>query len=57
MIYFMALVIVGADNTAITVVTGPVAHQRGGASPVPRVDYKYNTAGGHDKLSVNGQGH
>jgi hypothetical protein len=32
MLYRMALVIVGASNTAITVVNSPVAHKRGGAS-------------------------
>jgi hypothetical protein len=32
MVYLMTLVIVGATNTDITVVNGPVAHKRGGAS-------------------------
>lgn len=36
MLYLMTLVIVGATNTDITVVNGPVAHKRGGASPSPR---------------------
>jgi hypothetical protein len=36
MVYLMTLVIVGAINTDVTVVNGPVAHKRGGASPSPR---------------------
>jgi hypothetical protein len=36
MVYLMTLVIVGASNADITVVNGPVAHKRGGASPSPR---------------------
>lgn len=36
MLYLMTLVIVGVGSTDITVVIGPVAHKRGGASPNPR---------------------
>lgn len=35
MTYIMPLLVVGVSSTAINVVTGPVALQRGGASPVP----------------------
>ena len=34
MLYLMTLVVAGVNGTAITVVNGPVAHKRGGASPV-----------------------
>ena len=39
MTYIMALVIEGASNTQITVVNGPVALRRGGASPVTLVRF------------------
>ncbi len=35
MLYMVRLVIYGVTNTEITLVEGPVAHQRGGASPCP----------------------
>ncbi len=39
MMYVMALVISGADNTLVTVVNGPVALRRGGESPVTLVRF------------------
>jgi hypothetical protein len=39
MVYMMSLVIVSASNTAITVVNGPVAYQRGGESPLALVRF------------------
>lgn len=49
--YLMPLLICGVNGTAISVVKGPVAVYRNGASPVPMSIIRFKA---HDTLGVNG---
>jgi hypothetical protein len=55
MLFMIPLLIIGADGTMISVVYGPVALRRGGASPVPRVACNYNINRTDGTMSVNGK--